>query len=148
MATTKPNPRWRPALKLGVKGIDKQHKSLISSAAGLQDAIASHQPKQEVAALFDALVALVRSHFAWEERAMESRGYEGYIDHKKAHDILLDQIRDLHREFLAGEVNAGPGVALFLQVWAEHHIAGTDKPLAEFLLKSSAPRKKSPKKKS
>ena len=148
MATTKPNLRWRPALKLGVKEIDKQHKSLISSAAGLQDAIASHQPKHEVAVLFEALRAMVSSHFAWEERAMESRGYQGYEDHVKAHGILLDQIRDLHREFLAGEVNAGPGVALFLQAWAEHHIAATDKPLAEFLLKSSDTRKHSPKKKS
>ena len=56
--------------------------------------------------------------------------------------MLLEQIRGLHKEFLLGDVNPSAGVALFIQVWAEHHIAGTDKPFAEFLQKSSGSRKK------
>ena len=68
---------------------------------------------------------------------MESLGYEGYADHQAAHGILLEQIRGLHQEFLSGDVSPSAGVALFIQVWVEHHIAGRDKPFAEFILKSN-----------
>jgi hemerythrin len=132
-----PSPRWRPALKVGIKEIDEQHKTLIEHTTALQEAISGHKPKDEVAALLAGLVGLVSSHFAWEERLMQSRGFEGYAEHQKAHGILLEQIRGLHQEFLSGDVSPSPGVALFIQVWAEHHIAGTDKPFAEFILRSS-----------
>jgi hemerythrin-like metal-binding protein len=135
--------RWRPALEVGVKEIDRQHKTLIGRATALQEAISGHKPKDEVAALLAGLVDLVRSHFAWEERLMESRGYEGYDDHQKEYGILLEQIRVLHQELLSGDVSPSPGLALFIQVWAEHHIAGTDKPFAEFILRSSDSRKRS-----
>ena len=130
-------PRWRPALEVGVKEIDRQHKALIAHVAALQDAISGQKPKDEVATMLDGMIALVKSHFAWEERLMESRGYDGRADHQKAHAMLLEQIQVLHREFLSGDVNPGAGVSLFIQVWAENHIAGTDKPFAEFILKSN-----------
>ena len=136
------SPRCRPALEVGVKEIDRQHKKLIGRATALQEAISDRKPKDEVAALLAGLVDLVRSHFAWEERLMESRGYEGYADHQKAHGMLLEQIRVLQQEFLSGDVSPSPGIALFIQVWAEHHIAGIDKPFAEFILESGGSRKK------
>jgi hemerythrin len=132
-----PSPRWRPALKVGIKEIDQQHKTLIGHVTALQAAIAGHKPKDEVAALLAGLIDLVSFHFAWEERLMQSRGYEGYADHQKAHRTLLEQIRALHQEFLSGDVSPSPGIALFIQVWAEHHIGGTDKAFAEFILKSN-----------
>jgi hemerythrin-like metal-binding protein len=129
--------RWRPALEVGVKEIDQQHKTLVAHTTVLQDAISGRKPKDEVAGLLADLVDLVSSHFAWEERLMESLGYVGYAGHQAAHGILLEQIRGLHQEFLSGDVSPSAGVALFIQVWVEHHIAGRDKPFAEFILKSN-----------
>ena len=131
------SPRWRPALEVGVKEIDRQHKTLIGRATALQKAISDHKPKDEVVALLAGFVHQVSSHFVWEERLMESCGYQGYADHQRAHGMLLEQMRALHQELVSGDVSPGKGVALFIQVWAEHHIAGTDKPLAEFILKSN-----------
>ena len=134
--------RWRPALELGVKEIDQQHKTLVAHTTALQDAISGRKPKAAVAGLLADLVGLVTAHFAWEERLMESLGYEGYADHQEAHRILLEQIRGLHQEFLSGSASPGAGVALFVQVWVEHHIAGRDKQFAEFTLKSNDSRQK------
>jgi len=144
VATATP-PRWRTALEVGVSEIDQQHKALIGRATALQDAISGRKPKDELATLLAGFIDLVSSHFAWEERLMESRRYQGYADHKKAHDTLLEQIRVLRQEFLAGDVSPSPGLALFIQVWAEHHISRTDRPFAEFMLGPGDARKKPPK---
>src|ERR1017187_4502225 len=90
--------RWRPALEVGVKEIDQQHKTLVAHTTVLQDAISGRKPKDEVARLLADLVDLVSSHFAWEEHLMESLGYEGYADHQAAHGILRSEERRVGKE--------------------------------------------------
>lgn len=125
--------RWRPAISVGIKEIDQQHRVLITLAGELREAIAAGKPKDEVGALLARLVNFAGSHFEWEEGQMASSGFEGYSEHAREHAELLEQAKLVQREFSTGEISPSRGVTLFLEVWAEHHIASSDRRLAEFM---------------
>jgi hemerythrin-like metal-binding protein len=124
--------RWRAALAVGVPAIDRQHRSLLAHAAEARLAVAAEKPNGHLDELLDRLIEAARNHFEWEEQLMVSSSYPGYLAHKKEHAMLLDEAQTLRHEFSSGQVAPGDCVTLFLDAWAEHHIARCDRPFAKF----------------
>jgi len=95
---------WRPEFATGVPDVDFEHQELI---AWINRAIAlareSGEPRPAVTAALGEIYAKIAAHFALEERVMAARRYDQVAPHKRDHETLLDDIRDIMDDCEAGE---------------------------------------------
>lgn len=127
---------WQDRFSVGVKGIDRQHRELLSRANALFDAIGSDAPGEELESLVAFLKGYVHTHFACEEKLMRRHGYPGYAGHLAAHQRFIDElawIDDLYdRTDSTDDARVGP-TARFLAGWLSDHFQREDRDLADFL---------------
>jgi hemerythrin len=95
--------QWRPEYATGIADVDHEHQELIE---WIRRALIASDPGGAAEAPLDNLLgeiyAKISAHFALEERVMKSRAYDQFIEHKRDHDRLLDDIRDIMDEVAAG----------------------------------------------
>jgi len=116
---------------LGVKIIDEQHLKLANMLNKLNDALKRNAPLEETHQLLGGLVSFTDYHFKTEERLMGEYAYPEGIEHKNAHDHLLQELIYLKDKFSQG------GELLLLQKlkdWLMTHVAYSDKGLADFII--------------
>ena len=117
---------WLPALSVGVPALDDDHRVLIDL---IEQIVA--EPFKDSAAVIGTLLATLVDwtgfHFAREERMMEAIRFPDYRDHKRAHDLLTDQLVWTVERY--GEdpmaVDIG-GLRAFLRTWLHDHLTGAD----------------------
>lgn len=117
---------------LGVPDIDRQHRRIVAILGALVQAVGEADESADHAArLYDEFVEYVRFHFRTEERLMAKHAYADELAHAVAHHMLMDEVCRLRTRFLAGETLP---VLAALTHWVLHHVAESDRVLAEFLL--------------
>ncbi len=87
---------WRPEFATGIQDVDHEHRELIGWIN--QTLAASSQPATppgQIGDLLGEIFARISAHFALEEHVMSSRRYDQYAEHKRDHEGLLDDIRDI-----------------------------------------------------
>ena len=124
---------WKDEYCVGVQEIDVQHRRLFSLADELHAAMSVGKGKAVLDQVLSNLIGYTKSHFAAEERLMQSRGYPNYLAHKIEHDQLTHKVLDLQREFRAGKVALTLDIMKFLRDWLDHHILGSDQKYAPFV---------------
>lgn len=124
---------WKDAYSVNIKEIDDQHKKLIDMINELNDAMAQGKAKEMLGAILDKLVAYTASHFAVEERLMQTHGYDDYPAHKEKHEKMTAKVLDLQRQFKSGQAAMTIEVMNFLKNWLDKHIVGTDMKYSAFL---------------
>lgn len=124
---------WSNSLSVDIKELDDQHKKLIELINQLNDAMKVGKGKDVIGKVLGSLIAYTKSHFATEERLMQTHSYPSYIIHKKAHDDLTKQALDLQKKFEAGNIAITVEVMGFLKDWLSKHIMSTDKQYSPFL---------------
>lgn len=127
---------WKPALEVGVKEIDADHRVLVDLLNRIQ--LASVNADRHAA--LDALTELERYtdyHFALEERLMAEYGYEFTAEHTKEHRELFYEVKHQIDDLMAGE-RSTHDVAQFMLRWLLRHIAGADRLLGEAISRSRA----------
>jgi hemerythrin len=129
---------WKSEYAIGHGEIDAQHQKLFKLANDLHSAMLSGHGKAAMSDTLAKLVSYTKMHFASEERLMQAHRYPGYADHKAAHDKLTAQVDGLQQDFEAGRGALTVGLLQFLKDWLQHHIAGTDRKIAEFLKSEAA----------
>lgn len=87
---------WRPEFATGIADVDHEHRELIgwinqTLAAAGQTSVAPGL----VSDLLGDVFARISAHFALEERVMTTRRYDQLAEHKRDHEALLDDIRDI-----------------------------------------------------
>jgi len=122
------------AYVLGVSELDHQHQEMADMINRLNDAVKRSLSVEEAAHQFDDTIAFARSHFETEEHLMEQYGYAENEAHKQGHRRLLGEAGYLRGKFIQGDE---PLVLQSLKDWLLSHIL-EDKPLAAYLIKSSA----------
>lgn len=128
---------WNSSLETGVAKIDEQHQVLIALINELEVA---HLTGRDADALDDVLPRLAdyaQFHFSMEEALLadvaagSAHAKHHLTEHRKftlmVHDIQADRRDDCR--LVVGSLT------VFLQLWLEDHILGTDKALAAMLLK-------------
>jgi hemerythrin len=125
---------WYPALELGIKEIDEQHRELFRRIDLLVDAMMRRSGPEELASLFDFLGQYVLEHFSAEETLMRVHAYPQRAEHQAEHKRFVEDLKVLQREY----TKEGPTALLLVKVngrvtqWLADHIARTDKAFGEY----------------
>lgn len=130
---------WNFDLETGVAMMDEQHQQLIALINELEMA---HQAGDDAKAMDNVLPRLADYavfHFGMEEKLLASvasgtaYGHHHLAEHAKfsklVHDMQADRREDQHLVVSS--------LTVFLQLWLEDHIMGTDKVLAAMILDRS-----------
>jgi len=132
---------WEPALSVGVRVIDDQHKQLFAQLDDLLDALRSNRGKEKAGEVLKFLGDYVVKHFGAEEMLMRRGAYPGAPAHFAQHRTFLETLRALVAEFEAGGPSASLALKMTSQVgdWLRNHIRTTDLALAMFLREQRRP---------
>lgn len=125
--------QWNDQLSVKIAQIDMQHKKLVDMVNEMFEAMQAGKGKDVLGKILAELIQYTRTHFATEERLMQTHGYQDFAAHKKEHDDLAKQVLDLESKFKAGEPVMSSSVGTFLKGWLVNHIKGTDMKYAPFL---------------
>jgi hemerythrin len=129
---------WRSEYSLGHENIDAQHKRLFALANELHTAMTQGQGKGALSLTLNNLVDYTKTHFANEERLMQTHHYPDYAEHKAAHDALTSRVIEFQKNFEAGRVGMTIELLQFLKDWLRTHIGETDHKVAAFLKSKAA----------
>jgi hemerythrin len=125
--------QWDQKLSVGIAQIDMQHKKLVSMVNEMYQAMSEGKGNDAVGKVVNDLIAYTKTHFAAEEKLMQSNGYPDFAAHKAVHDKMTQQVVQIQADFQAGKVALSTKVAAFLKDWLVKHIMGTDQKYAPFL---------------
>jgi len=119
---------WRPELDIGIFEIDMQHRSLVSIANQLHDAIEAGKAERTIEWMLEELLLYTKMHFQTEEQYMKRYMYKDAAEHAREHGEMLKAMRRFKRQLKAGE-EISDEVLEFLHAWLEAHLTGPDRSL-------------------
>jgi hemerythrin len=128
---------WSNHYSLGIKLIDDQHKELFNFVNELFNHSTGKEDEERAyfKDVIQAAVSYVKNHFATEEKYMIATKFQGYAEHKKAHDEFIITIVNSIKDFEAGKRLVLEKFAHFLKDWVLSHVAGTDILYAQYFKK-------------
>ena len=124
---------WGAMFEVGVQSIDHQHRTLFDLANRLAEAIMQGTGAEPLGQIFNELVRYTQHHFVMEEQLMALHGYPAAVQHKTAHQELIQQVSEYRRAFATADLQIADKMLQFFTVWLSHHIMETDKALARDL---------------
>ncbi len=132
---------WTPALSVGVKEIDAQHRELFKRINQLLEAMGQGKGKEEVERLLAFLEEYVILHFRTEQTYMARRAFPAYLTHKREHAAFTRDLQDIRHDLEAKGVNSVLVIAVQKRVcdWWREHVAKSDKAFGNYLNDSSPP---------
>lgn len=83
---------WDDAYKIGIKGIDNQHKKLFELVNRLYELEEGKNTKEELRTILYEFSDYVRVHFKDEEDYMHSIGFPEIKEHKELHQTLIEYL--------------------------------------------------------
>lgn len=126
---------WNDTHSLGLPEIDSEHRALFGIAERLYDDMGTGVGKDGLAGLFARLAAYARFHFENEEALMRRTGFPGYADHRREHEKFSATVSSLERLLETGSVDLPGSLVEFLQSWLGQHVGGSDRRMAEYLVR-------------
>lgn len=124
---------WREDFRIGVEEVDHEHRELIGLINSLHAALGGAPSGDHVEEFLGQIFASISAHFALEEKLMLSRHYDAAAEHKADHERLLDDLRDMMEEQVAGRVLDEQRFAARLAEWFSGHFRTHDARLHRFL---------------
>ena len=86
---------WNDSYKTGIESIDFEHEKLINEINAVCERISEGCSDDKTYTFLAEIHAMIEAHFALEEKIMRDYGYAEYPRHKRDHDQLLEDIRDI-----------------------------------------------------
>lgn len=126
-----PEIEWTSDFEIGIFEIDLQHRSLVSIANQLIDAVEAGKPKSTIEWILDELLVYARMHFVTEEQYLKRYMDKGLSQHKGEHHHLLKAMRRFRKKVHDGDEDVGEKVLEFFSAWLPDHLAGSDQSLGE-----------------
>ncbi len=124
---------WSSTYSVSVKEIDEQHKKLIDLINFLHDSMKEGKGKEAIGTVLNELANYTVFHFNYEEALMRKYNYAKLSEHKKEHDFLVIQVKQLIEDLKNGKQVLSIELMNFLKEWLIKHILNTDKQLTLFL---------------
>ncbi len=122
---------WDDELSVEVKEIDDQHKKLIEQLNKLNEAMREGKGKEVAEDILSELVKYTDYHFRTEEKYMKRFDYDGYGEHKRAHENFVEEVTEFQEKFEEGSVGLTVKMMNFLKNWVTEHIDGLDQKYVE-----------------
>ena len=119
---------WTPAMFVGVKEIDAEHKKLVLLINQLYEAMQRGAGHEALGQILTGLINYTATHFAHEEKLFAETNYPDAVAHKKEHENLKQRVLDIQKRYKAGEEDTLSIETLtFLKNWLINHTTGSDR---------------------
>ena len=116
---------WHERYSVGNADIDHQHRELFDFVNQLAE-VGRPGMSSESGRILDDLIAHTVEHFKFEESLMLQIGFPNAIDHKKMHEELLKQVKELRAKMKVGGHLTLISIVRFLADWLMNHIMRED----------------------
>jgi hemerythrin-like metal-binding protein len=125
---------WNDQLTVGIEEIDQQHHKLVQLINGLHNHMLAGDASEIMNKVLDRVIEYTGFHFGTEEQLMLEHDYPDSTAHKLQHKELVDTALALQAKLKSGNAHLTMETMHFLQDWLQHHILGSDKKFADFLI--------------
>lgn len=117
---------WKDEYSVGVPDVDAEHRDLIELINTLHESMQARDGSPDVMEFLGEIYARIASHFALEELIMRRHEYDEYREHKRDHEQLLEEIRDIMDDYEDGKVLNDEDLARRLDRWFSEHFRTRD----------------------
>jgi len=117
---------WKEEYSVKVKEFDQQHARLIEMINELHEAILQKREGAVMGGLLKDLAHYTRTHFAAEEKLMQTHAYPALAAHRQEHEGFVAQVAGFQKKLESGTPVTMQTYS-FLKDWLLNHISGTDK---------------------
>lgn len=125
---------WTGDLGTGVTELDCEHRDLISCFHRVANSLERERDIALFHSRFEELMNATAEHFAHEERVMKTIGFPSYAQHKREHDRLLNDSKDLLKNIGAAlPLEDCPAIAHYLKHWLVRHMRERDSEIHTFI---------------
>ncbi|MDH3638168.1 MAG: hemerythrin family protein [Gammaproteobacteria bacterium] len=118
--------QWKKEFSIGVPSIDQEHEELIELINELHAELESGKSDATIADFLGEIYAQISAHFALEEMIMRENRYDQYDEHKKDHERLLDDIRDMMDDYEDKRIVSDRDLSSRLDSWFSGHFKTHD----------------------
>jgi hemerythrin-like metal-binding protein len=131
---------WTDSIRLGIPGIDSDHRDLLNLTNEFLAAAAQGEPPAVLAEIMGRLVERAESHFRAEEALLDRADYPSLAAHRAAHAQLARETMQLKErlEQASGSPDDWNPVSMetadYLRHWLIDHIVSEDRPFKPFLM--------------
>ena len=129
--------QWTEMLAIDGGTVDEQHRALFDAINAFHEAVAQGHESEAVARALDFLRIYGERHFADEEATLAGMAYPRLDQHRRQHQLFLEQVAAFRSQLLEGGSGLGHSMSQFLGSWLVNHIMVADKAYASFLRGSS-----------
>ncbi len=126
---------WSDTFSVGIKAFDDDHKVLIDLINKINRAMLEGKGKAVLKETLEELISYTKYHFEKEEKLMEKANYSDYLNHKKIHNDLIQQVLQIKSDLDMGKKEISHELLDFLKQWLIIHIQGNDKKYTKELKK-------------
>ncbi|MBL8034321.1 MAG: hemerythrin family protein [Leptospiraceae bacterium] len=116
---------WSVQYSVGVPKLDQQHAYLFELADRLSRHLGDERAAQVINETIADLHKYVDQHFAYEEAVMQSAGYAGLEEHRKAHALMRTRLELFTAQLRQGVLDRQAFIK-FVEDWLTEHILHED----------------------
>jgi glucose-1-phosphatase len=124
---------WKERYSIHYKGIDQQHKELLSILNQLVVLIKQRTEPEQVRDVFGRLCQYAIQHFSTEERYLRASGYEGLSYQHSEHAWFINRVLELDRSYDPSDPTLLETTLIFLKHWFVQHIIESDQDYAAWV---------------
>ena len=117
---------WQEDYSLGIKEIDKQHKTLILLINKLYRCHKQQKQCPDFESIIDELARYVDLHFSTEEKYFAQTNYPDRDLHIRKHEGFKKKINEFAHDYYSMNITEIEAVMNFLHTWYKQHILDID----------------------
>jgi len=125
---------WSSTFSVGVRTIDEQHKGLLDLVNDMYNHVVGDDAAERAyfKQVIHKAIDYVKVHFSTEEKILKAVKFQGFAEHKRAHDSFILKVVDNVRDYEDGKKGTLVSFTHFLKDWILTHIAVMDKQYFDF----------------
>jgi hemerythrin len=118
---------WNDDYSVGIDSLDADHIIIASLVNHIHEAKRVGTDEAVIGRIVQVLINHAQAHFRREESLLEKSGYPELEEHKRAHRLVAQQLKELHEEY---QLYRGPEtseeIVELLSFWLDEHILEVD----------------------
>lgn len=114
--------------------MEAEHRIQLGLLKAFQEALGRPEGLEKAGVLLRQLLDYSEAHFLSEQILMREHAYPGYEEHVAEHDRLLEQMRQIVREWEAGDRASLGHKAARVEEWLVVHMRTVDHRLEQYMV--------------
>lgn len=123
---------WTQDLSIGIEAIDEQHKTWLGLLSDFKAAFTAGKGPSAIERTLTGVIDYTQTHFADEERMLETAGYPQLAEHKTLHRNFVNDLRAIQAR-KREEIAVTFEMYHSMKTWLTQHIMQEDRKYALFI---------------